>query len=142
MKKLDYDDSEALLSAFSGNDAVISTISTTSIGVQAKIIEAAVQANVKRFIPSDVRPCPKGQVIVNGLTCMICPKFGSDVTNDKLVELVPAFRGKREILNFLKSSESKGLSWTSIVNGPFFDCKPVTPVALSVATLSLRSLPG
>jgi hypothetical protein len=59
VKKLDYDDSEALLSAFSGNDAVISTISTTSIGVQAKIIEAAVQANVKRFIPSDVRPCPK-----------------------------------------------------------------------------------
>jgi len=55
---------------------------------------------VKRFVPAE---------------------FGSNTANAKAVELVPIFKGKEEVTNYLKSKESEGLSWTAIVNGPFFD---------------------
>ena len=88
------------MSAFKGQDAVVSTIAGPGIQTQTSIIDAAIKAGVKRFIPAE---------------------FGSNTANQKAVELVPVFKGKEKITNYLKSKESEGISWTSLANGPFFD---------------------
>lgn len=56
---------------------------------------------VKRFIPSE---------------------FGSNTLNARVVELFsPALDLKVSVLKYLKEQESRGLSWTGIATGPFFD---------------------
>ena len=65
------------------------------------MIDAAVSAGVKRFIPSE---------------------FGSNTLNTKVVELFsPALDMKVDVLKYLKEQEGRGLSWTGIATGPFFD---------------------
>ena len=43
----------SLVSAFTNQDAVVSTIATFSTHIQASIIDAAIEAGVKRFVPSE-----------------------------------------------------------------------------------------
>ncbi|EEU34750.1 uncharacterized protein NECHADRAFT_82383 [Fusarium vanettenii 77-13-4] len=50
---VDYNDRESLAKTLSGQDAVVSTITTQAALSQKLIIDAAIQARVKRFIPSD-----------------------------------------------------------------------------------------
>jgi len=94
----DYSES-SLEEAFKGQDAIVSAIAGSALGDQKKLIDAAVKAGVKRFIPSE---------------------FGGNTANKTAVELVPVFSRKVEIVEYLKSQESK-LTWTGIVTGPFFD---------------------
>lgn len=54
VKKVDYEDEAALVEAFTGQDAVISTLTAQFVASQTKLIDAAAKAGVKRFIPSDV----------------------------------------------------------------------------------------
>jgi len=96
----DYPETE-LLEAFKGQDAIISTIATTSAGTQNVIIDAAVKAGVKRFVPSE---------------------FGSDTLNAKAMEILPQyFAGKTGAVDYLKTKEKDGLTWTAFVTGPFFE---------------------
>jgi uncharacterized protein YbjT (DUF2867 family) len=44
----------SLLSAFKGQHAIVSTVATFATHLQASIIDTAVKAGVKRFIPSGV----------------------------------------------------------------------------------------
>lgn len=83
---------------FRGNDAVVSTISTTAVGEQIKIVDAASKAGVKRFITSD---------------------FGSDVSDPAVVKAVPILGGKKVVVDHLRSKEKDGLTWSAIVNGAF-----------------------
>ena len=53
MTQVDYSNPQSIKSALSGVDVVISTISGTALDVQGKIAEAAKEAEVKLFIPSD-----------------------------------------------------------------------------------------
>ena len=91
---------DQLLAAFSGQDAVVLTISPNDIGQIKLLIDGAIKAGVKRFIPSE---------------------FGSDTSDHEVVERVPLFAGKEEIVKYLQSKEPSGLSWTAIINGAFFD---------------------
>ena len=50
---VDYSDKQSIKSALSGIDVVISTISSVAIGSQVGIAEAAKEAGVKLFIPSE-----------------------------------------------------------------------------------------
>lgn len=98
----DYPDA-SLLAAFKGQDAVISTIATVSIPLQKRIIDAAVKAGVRRFVPSE---------------------FGSDTGNAKAMALLPQyFKGKEETVEYLKEvcKENPGFAWTAFVTGPFFE---------------------
>ncbi|KAI9815275.1 MAG: hypothetical protein M1827_002755 [Pycnora praestabilis] len=99
--KTDYSES-SLLDAFKGQDAVISTIGSMALTDQIKIIDAAVKAGVKRFIPSE---------------------FGGNNRNQRAVDMVPIFKDKREVLQYLstKAKENKTFSYTAIATGPFFD---------------------
>jgi putative NADH-flavin reductase len=96
----DYPESE-LLEAFKDQDAIVSTIATASAGTQNKIIDAAVKAGVKRFVPSE---------------------FGSDTLNSKAMDILPQyFAGKKAAVEYLKTKEKDGLTWTAFVTGPFFE---------------------
>lgn len=91
---------ESLEAALKGNDAVVSVIAGAALGEQRKLIDAAIAAGVKRFIPSE---------------------FGSNTDNKDAQQLVPVFSRKVEIREYLESRVADGLTWTGIVVGPVFD---------------------
>lgn len=95
----DYPENE-LLEAFKGQDAVISTIAMSNNDQQYALIDAAVKAGVKRFIPAE---------------------FGGNTQNKAAVDLVPAFTLKIQVTDYLRKKEKEGLTWSALVNGPFFD---------------------
>ncbi|KAL8644369.1 MAG: hypothetical protein Q9226_007798 [Calogaya cf. arnoldii] len=92
--------SDQLVAVFKGQDAVINLLPPISVEQHNSIADAAAEAGVKRYIPSE---------------------FGSDTTSAKIIELVPMFGNKTAITDYLKTKESSGLSWTAVVNGAFFD---------------------
>lgn len=96
----DYPEAE-LLEAFKGQDAVVSTISRFNAEQQNAIVDAAIKAGVKRFMPSN---------------------FGIDSDVQKAVDVFPMLsEGKRDIVEYLRRKEGSGLTWTSFVTGVFFD---------------------
>ncbi|KAF2499643.1 isoflavone reductase [Lophium mytilinum] len=97
--KADYSDVSALVAAFKGQDAVVATLAAPALGDQPKFIDAAIAAGVKRFIPSE---------------------FGSDTASAALRKAVPAFEGKKAIVDYLKTKE-KEISWSAVITGAFFD---------------------
>jgi hypothetical protein len=50
---VDYNSIDSLEAAFRGQDAIVSTVSMEDIPGQKLVIDAAIKAGVKRFIPSD-----------------------------------------------------------------------------------------
>lgn len=101
---------ESLETAFHGQDAVVSTVGFFGLAEQIKIIDAAAAAGVKRFIPSD---------------------FGCDSADGTIGDVVPALRPKVEAATHLQTKAGQGdFSWTTIVNGSFFDWAFNIPGAL------------
>ncbi|KAI0855969.1 hypothetical protein F4860DRAFT_494611 [Xylaria cubensis] len=90
----------SLVEAFKSQDAVVSTISTMNVQQQVRIIDAAVAANVKRFIPSD---------------------FGSDSSVEGEEHVTGFLKDKQEVVRYLRTKEADGLSWTSLCTGPWVD---------------------
>ena len=97
--RANYDSVESLKQAFQGQDAVISLVGGLALGDQNKLIEAAIAAGVKRFLPSE---------------------FGSNTADSRTRAAVPVFNTKFDTVNYLKSKEDF-ISWTSVITGPFFD---------------------
>lgn len=83
----------SLASAFRGQDAVISalaTVSATDHAQQKTIIDAAIGAGVKRYVPSE---------------------FGLDTSEKRAEEAIPPIGGKREVIKYIRSRE-ESISWT------------------------------
>lgn len=99
--EVDYDSVDSLVTALRGQDAVISTLNDALVPVQLKLVEAASQAGVKRYIPSE---------------------FGCDTVNPKTAAL-PVFSGGKIVVQKLlkEKAEAGSLSYTFVVNGPFLD---------------------
>ncbi|ETN46653.1 uncharacterized protein HMPREF1541_00839 [Cyphellophora europaea CBS 101466] len=91
---------DGLTEAFRGQDAVVSAVGGGGLVQQTVLIDAAVQAGVKRFLPSEL---------------------SMSSTTAAFRELVPVFQWKWEVLEYLKAKEKEGLSWTGIATGPFID---------------------
>ncbi|KAL8901989.1 MAG: hypothetical protein Q9207_004932 [Kuettlingeria erythrocarpa] len=91
---------DQLVEAFKGQDAVISLLPPADVNQLNSIADAAAQAGVKRYIPSE---------------------FGSDTDAPEVVKLIPMFNKKVVVTNYLNTKESSGMSWTAVVNGAFFD---------------------
>jgi putative NADH-flavin reductase len=85
-----------LVSAFQGQDVVLNAITSLSVSEQHRIIDAAVTAGVKRYVPSE---------------------FGLNNLNPAAQALSPVFKEKGEVLTYLKSKQDTGLSWTSFACG-------------------------
>lgn len=98
---VDYDSLDSLVSALRGQDAVVSTLASAALAKQLLLVDAAAQAGVKRFIPSD---------------------FGSDTVNPKSAAL-PAYGDKVAVQKALqeKAAQPGGMTYTIVLNGPFLD---------------------
>ncbi len=97
--KTDYTES-SLLAAFKDQDAIVSAIATFSTTLQKTIIDAAVKAGVKRFLPSE---------------------YGVDTARSEIEDYLPPALMKQEVVQYLRTKESAGLSWTAICVGAWFD---------------------
>ncbi|KAH0541941.1 hypothetical protein GP486_008679, partial [Trichoglossum hirsutum] len=98
----DYSPS-SLLTAFTNQDAVISLIAGSAVLEQKKMIDAAVQAGVKRFVVSE---------------------WGADTRNDRAREVVSVFAKKVDVVQHARSREGMGngaFTWSAVVTGPWFD---------------------
>lgn len=85
---------------FKDQDAVVSLISTADVSQQETIIDAAVAAGVKRFLPSE---------------------FGSDTSVENLAGIAPLLAPKQEVVRYLRTKEPAGLSWTALCSGSWID---------------------
>ena len=95
--KVDYSSQESLVSALKGQDAFVSAIPKHD--QQPALIDAAIAACVKRFIPSE---------------------FGSNVAGNANTAALPVFAGKKTTQDYLKQ-KSNEISYTLISNGLFLD---------------------
>ncbi|RYP09326.1 hypothetical protein DL764_001373 [Monosporascus ibericus] len=102
VRKVVYGSVESLKPALEGQDAVVSTLATVAVGGQNPLIDAAVEAGVKRFIPSE---------------------FG---INTRIVEgtaIGQLLQGKIKTVDYLeeKTKANPGFTWTGVSSGLFFD---------------------
>src|SRR3569833_2671033 len=98
--EVDYDSVDALKAALQDQDAIICTTPSHAIGSQRTIIDAAVAAGVKRFIPSE---------------------FGSDLDNPRTRKL-PVFAEMVLVLDYLiYKGRSAGITYTFVYNSGFLD---------------------
>ena len=60
MIPVDYSNKESIKDALTGSDVVISTIAASALGVQQAVAEAAKEAGVKLFVPSEFGSVTEG----------------------------------------------------------------------------------
>ena len=101
VRTADLSSVESTTAAFQGQDAVVSTVGTAGLPGQTVLVEAAVAANVKRFLPSD---------------------FGSDIANPKAGAL-PVFKFKTVVHKALREAAAAKpeFSYTLVCNNAFLD---------------------
>jgi uncharacterized protein YbjT (DUF2867 family) len=95
--KVDYSSPDSLVAALKGQDAFVSTIPKHE--QQPSLIDAAIAAGVKRFIPSE---------------------FGSNIAGNATTAALPVFEGKKITQDYLQK-KSNEISYTLINNGLFLD---------------------
>ncbi|KIY00987.1 uncharacterized protein Z520_03653 [Fonsecaea multimorphosa CBS 102226] len=97
---INYESGDSISAALQGQDVLISCLGTAAIAKQRLLIDAAIAANIKRFIPSE---------------------FGSDLQNLKARSL-PNYRQKAAIEDYLTDRSREGrMTYTLIYNGAFLD---------------------
>jgi hypothetical protein len=102
-----------LTAALKGIDGIVSTVAAAAIESQTILIDAAIAAGVKRFIPSE---------------------FGSCTTNPKL-ETMPTYTGFFKIRQYLQEKADVGkLSWTVLACGAFVEFVFHGPMLLDFAS--------
>lgn len=99
--KVDISSLSDLTSALKGQDAVVSTVGSMGALSQITLIDAAVVAGVKRFLPSE---------------------FGCDL-DDPPTSKLPVFGYKIQVLNYIKEQAAKHpeFTYTLIRNNAFLD---------------------
>ncbi|RAK78871.1 aromatic alcohol reductase [Aspergillus fijiensis CBS 313.89] len=90
---------ESLVSAFRDQDAVISVVGRGGYAAQQKLVDAALAAGVKRFIPAE---------------------FGNNSADERVRALAPMLEGKKAKVDYLRAREDQ-MSWTTVITGAFFD---------------------
>ncbi|KAI8167533.1 hypothetical protein KHU50_006487 [Colletotrichum sp. SAR 10_65] len=105
VRKADLSSVESLTAALAGQDAVVSAISTVAAvvkGAQDPLVDAAIAAGVKRFIPSE---------------------YGLNTRNLKGEILGDWLIAKTEAVDYLieKAKAHEGFTWTGIGTSLFFD---------------------
>lgn len=91
---------EDVYAALQGCDAVVCAVAPRHAAQQLPIIDAAVRAGVKWFIPAE---------------------FGANKVALQQKSNNPVHNAKDDVLRRLKAAESQGMSWTAIATGPFID---------------------
>lgn len=101
VKPVDYASKQSLVTALQGQDGLVSTLSIFGIESQKTLVDAAIEAGVQRFIPSE---------------------FGSDTLNPKAAG-IPIFGPKLQVQEYLKAkaAEKPNFSYTLVFPGTFLD---------------------
>lgn len=86
---------DALIAAFTNQDAVINCVTTLAVRTQLRIISAAAEAGVRRFVPSE---------------------YGLNNNNPAARALNSVFREKGEVQDYLRTLEPR-MEWMAIANG-------------------------
>jgi len=121
VKKVNYEDVSSLTSALQGIDGVVSTLGSTALSTQTKLIDASIAAGVQRFVPSE---------------------FGCDTQQENASKL-PVFAPKIEIQKYLKEKADEGkISYTLVFTGPFFDWGLAVGFILNVKEKKARVFDG
>ncbi|OBT68696.1 hypothetical protein VE03_01820 [Pseudogymnoascus sp. 23342-1-I1] len=99
--RVDYTSIPDLTAALTGQDAVVSALTTAAVETQVPLIEAAIAAGVQRFIPSE---------------------YSASIDNPKSATL-PVYQPFIKVHQLLKrvSGEHPLFTYTLIRNGPFLD---------------------
>lgn len=99
--KVNFEDVSSITSALQGIEGLVSNVASHALLSQKKIIDAAIAAGVKRFLPSE---------------------FGSDLSVEANKQ-VPFNQPKIEIQHYLeeKVKTHPNFTYTSVTNGPFLD---------------------
>ncbi|KAL5093666.1 hypothetical protein Trisim1_010397 [Trichoderma cf. simile WF8] len=102
VQRIDITSKEAVESVLQGHDALVSTISPGAVGDQKTIIDAAVAAKVRRFLPSE---------------------FGVDTRRTEEKSLGWILANKLSVTDYLAEVAKKTpwFSWTGLAVGLFFD---------------------
>ena len=102
VKKVNYSSADSLREVFADQDAVVSTIATLAIGSQTLIVDAAHDAGVKRFIPSE---------------------FGINTRALGIPGLEVILSGKIKTIDYLqeKADQNPDFTWTGLSTGLFLD---------------------
>jgi uncharacterized protein YbjT (DUF2867 family) len=102
VRKVDTASTDALTEALKGQDAVVSTVGTAAASDQKTIIDAAVAAHVKRFIPSE---------------------FGYNTREARGTILGGLLKAKIETVDYLieLSQKHDWFTWTGLSTGTLFD---------------------
>ncbi|GIK00860.1 hypothetical protein Aspvir_004889 [Aspergillus viridinutans] len=99
LRRTDFSEAD-LEAAFEGQHVVISALGAMGFGEQKKLVDAAVRAGVQRFLPSE---------------------FSASSQDEAVLQLLPLFRQKTELIEYLKTKEAEGLSWTGLATSGLFD---------------------
>ena len=97
---------DELTKAFEGQDAVVVALTTTSVSkddLAVRLVDAAIAAGVKRFVPSE---------------------FGTNNLDPRARKLVPVYDAKGRTLEYLKQKaggSDEKLTWTSFACGSWLD---------------------
>lgn len=91
---------EELVGALKGQEALVSAVGFPVQLSQPRLIDAAIEAGVKRFIPSD---------------------YGMDNTDPAMRKMNPVFGSKGMVIDYLKAKEATGLTWTAVSTGLWLD---------------------
>ncbi|KAK9783891.1 putative NmrA-like domain-containing protein [Seiridium cardinale] len=98
--EVEFSSLESLKAGFKDQDAVICLINDSAIPGQKLMIDAAIAAGVKRFLPSN---------------------FGSNMANPS-TRKIPIFTHKIAVEEYLiEKSKTSALTYTFVYNGPFLD---------------------
>ncbi|KAL7907436.1 hypothetical protein GGI35DRAFT_487146 [Trichoderma velutinum] len=102
VSRIDITSKEAVESVLQGHDALVSTISPAAAGDQRTIIDAAVAAKVRRFLPSE---------------------FGVDLRRTEERSLGWILANKVNVTDYLSEVVQKNpwFTWTGLAVGIFFD---------------------
>ncbi len=104
---------ESLTAALKGVDALVSTVAGQAMGGQTLLIDAAIAAGVKRFIPSE---------------------YGSCTTDPKL-ENFPMYAPMWKVKRYLQEKAKAGeLTWTVVATGGFMDYMFLKPIFVDFKT--------
>jgi uncharacterized protein YbjT (DUF2867 family) len=97
---VDYKDVDSLTKALTGQDALVSTIGAAGLSEQEHLVDAAIAAGVKRYIPSE---------------------FGSDTTNPKS-QAFPVFKPKIQVADDVeKKVKGTNTTYTFVLTNAFLD---------------------
>lgn len=103
VRKADLSSVQSLTKAFEGQDAVVAAVATpTALGGQNVLADAAVAADVKRFIPSE---------------------FGINTRQLDGEVMGTMLSGKKAAVDYLieQAKNNPTFTWTGIATGLFFD---------------------